>query len=277
MEKIKIEDIIKKKGKGKIVMLTCYDYSFAKALDEAGVDIILVGDSLANVVLGLAETRKVSFREMLNHTRAVAGGINHGLVVADMPYIAYQENPARCVYYAGKFLAAGADAVKVEWFSSRSASVKEDCAYVVKKLVKAKIPVMGHIGLTPQTVHLLGGYKVQGRDKKSANALIQQAKVLQDLGAFCIVLECIPYQISRIITKQLKIPTMGIGAGKFCDGQVLVLYDFLGLYKKIRPTFVRVYADLYSQITQAAARFIQDVKRGEFPAPKESFSLKNRK
>lgn len=247
-------------------MLTCYDYSFAKILDETGIDIILVGDSLANVVLGLNETREVSLSEMLNHTKAVAMGVENALVVADMPYAAYQKNPKKCVDYARKFIDSGADAVKVEWF--------KECKYVVKKLIKNKIAVMGHIGLTPQTVHLLGGYKIQGKDKESALNLLKEAGILQDLGVFSIVLECIPYQLSRLITRGLKVPTIGIGAGKYCDGQVLVLYDFLGLYKNKKPKFVRVYRDLSIEIKSAVAEFIKDTRKGEFPAEKESFSLK---
>jgi 3-methyl-2-oxobutanoate hydroxymethyltransferase len=266
MNKITIKDILKKKNKERVSMLTCYDYSFAKILDEAGLDILLVGDSLSNVVLGMEETRKISLREMINHTKAVAGGVNRALVVADMPYVSYQRNPAKCVEYAKKFIAVGADAVKVEWFKKGE--------YVVKKLIENKIPVMGHIGLTPQTAHLLGGYKVQGKTKESAAKLIKQAKQLQDLGVFSIVLECIPYQIAAFITKQLKIPTIGIGAGQFCDGQVLVLYDLLGLYSRIRPKFVKVYKDFSLEIKKTAANFIKEVKNSQFPSKKESFSMK---
>ncbi|MBU1122288.1 MAG: 3-methyl-2-oxobutanoate hydroxymethyltransferase [Candidatus Omnitrophota bacterium] len=266
MKKITVDTILKKKRKDKITMLTCYDYSFARALDESGLDIILVGDSLANVVLGMDETRRISFREMLNHTKAVALGVERALVVADMPYVSYQKNPDKCVDNANKFIEAGADAVKIEWFKS--------CVKVVKKLVKAKIPVMGHIGLTPQTAHLLGGFKVQGKDKGSAYKLIEQAKTLQDLGVFSIVLECIPTQIAKLITEQVKVPTIGIGAGKFCDGQVLVLYDLLGLYKKRRPKFVRVYRDFFSEIKNTTAKYITDVKKSHFPAKEESFFMK---
>jgi 3-methyl-2-oxobutanoate hydroxymethyltransferase len=266
MPKITVSDIIKRKSKSKTTMLTCYDYSFAKALDEAGVDIILVGDSLANVVLGLSETRKVSFNEMLNHTKAVAYAVNRSLVVADMPYVSYQLHPQKAVSSARRFIAAGADAVKIEWFS--------DCRRVVKELIKNNIPVMGHIGLTPQTAHLLGGYKVQGKDKASARNLIRQADTLQELGVFSIVLECIPYQLAKFITQRLKIITIGIGAGKFCDGQVLVLYDLLGLYKRIQPKFVRIYSDFSSSLKEAVFKFSRDVKRAKFPNKFESFSMK---
>lgn len=264
MGKISVGDITKRKGKAKITMLTCYDYSFAKILDASDIDIILVGDSLANVVLGMEETRHLALSEMFNHTQAVAKGIKRALVVTDMPYASYQRNPKKCVDYASKFISLGAEAVKVEWFG--------DCQYVVKKLIKNKIPVMGHIGLTPQTVHLLGGYKVQGRDEKTALNLIKQAKMLQDIGVFSLVLECIPYLLAKCITKSLKIPTIGIGAGKYCDGQVLVIYDFLGLYKEKRPKFVRVYKDLSPEIEKAAALFIKDVRRGKFPDKSESFN-----
>lgn len=266
MEKVTIADILKKKGKEKISMITCYDYSLARILDAAGFDIILVGDSLANVVLGMEETRKVSLGEMINHTKAVALGTERSLVVADMPYVSYQKNPKKCVDYAVRFIKAGAQAVKIEWF--------KESVYVVKKLIKNKIPVMGHIGLTPQTVHLLGGFKVQGKTKESAMELIRQAQTLQDLGIFSLVLECIPYQVSEFITKQVKVPTIGIGAGKFCDGQVLVLYDLLGLYNRIRPKFVRVYKDFSVEIKAAAENFITDIQKGEFPGKDESFSMK---
>lgn len=273
--KITIKDILNKKTKEQITMLTCYDYSFAKILDESGIDIILVGDSLANVVLGMDETRNLSVTEMLNHTKAVALGVEKALLVADMPYNSYQKNPDKCVDYAKQFIELGADAVKVEWFAAQTnkSSQKKDCFYVVKKLLKNKIPVMGHIGLTPQTAHLLGGYKVQGKNEDSARNLLNQSKTLEKLGVFSIVLECIPYQLSNIITKQLKIPTIGIGAGNYCDGQVLVLYDLLGLYNKKRPKFVKVYRDFFCETRKAAGEFVKDVKTKKFPSKEESFSL----
>ncbi|MCM8831157.1 MAG: 3-methyl-2-oxobutanoate hydroxymethyltransferase [Candidatus Omnitrophica bacterium] len=268
MNRITISDIISKKGKEKIIMLTCYDYSFAKILDTLNIDMILVGDSLANVVLGLPQTRFISFKEMFNHMVAVKKATTRSLVVLDMPYICYQKDIKKSLYYAEKFLKGGADAVKIEWFSK--------CPYVVKTLIKNKIPVMGHIGLTPQTVHLLGGFKVQGKDIISAKNLIYQTKILEDLGVFSMVLECIPWQLARFITKNVKIPTIGIGAGKYCDGQVLVLYDLLGLYKEKRPKFVRVYKDLTKEIKEAIEVFIFDVKTKKFPTIAESFSMKNK-
>ena len=264
MNKITVNNIKAKKGKVKISVLTCYDYSFGVILDRSGVDIILVGDSLANVVLGMDETRSLSIKEMLNHTQAVAKGVERSLVVADIPYKAYQSNPNNCLTNAAKFIKAGAKAVKIEWF--------KDAPYVIKRLIKNKIPVMGHIGLTPQTAHLLGGYKVQGRGQKEADKLIAQAKLLEKLGVFSIVLECVPYNLARKITRTIKVPTIGIGAGKHCDGQVLVLYDLLGLYQKKRPKFVRVYKDLSKEIESTVTSFIKDIKKGTFPNKSESFT-----
>lgn len=265
MRRVTVPDILKRKGRRKLAMLTCYDFAFAQVLDSADLDMILVGDSMANVVLGMDETRTISFAEMLNHTQAVARAVKRALVIADMPYVSYQKNPAKCVDYAQKFIRAGAQAVKIEWF--------DKCLEAAKKLIKRKIPVMGHIGLTPQTAHLLGGYKVQGRTKDAAAVLLAQAKSLQALGVFCIVLECVPAQVSRLITQTLKIPTIGIGAGKHCDGQVLVLYDMLGLYKRITPRFVRTYADLAGQARQAVMAYSAEVRSGDFPTAKESYFM----
>lgn len=263
--KLTVNDIRNKKNREKIIMLTCYDYAFANILDESATDILLVGDSLANVVLGLNQTRKVSIKEMINHTAAVACAVMRNLVIADMPYAAYQKNPRKSLYYARKFMDSGADAVKVEWF--------KDCLYVVEQLVKDGIPVMGHIGLTPQTAHLLGGYKVQGKDRDSALKLITQAIELEKLGIFSIVLECIPGRVAQIITAKLNIPTIGIGAGKYCDGQVLVLYDFLGLYKRIKPKFVRMYRDFSSEIKTAVSEYKKDIQSERFPSETESFNI----
>jgi 3-methyl-2-oxobutanoate hydroxymethyltransferase len=269
MTKPIVQDILNRKGKAKLVMLTCYDYSFAGLLDSSGVDIILVGDSLANVVLGLKETRNVSFSEMLNHTRAVVKGAPNSLVIADMPFVSYQKNPLKCLDYAKKFMAAGAGGVKIEWFPYVSG---RGCPYVVKKLIKNGIPVMGHIGLTPQTAHLLGGFKVQGRTPDSARALLAQAKLLEGLGVFSLVLECIPVKLAGKITAGLTIPTISCGAGPYCDGQVLVLYDMLGLYDKIRPRFVRRYGRLDNTVKSAVKRFIRDVRGRHYPSLKESFT-----
>lgn len=262
----KITELVLKKGKEKITMLTCYDYSFAKILDEAGIDIILVGDSLANVVLGMEHTKDVSFLEMYEHTKAVVKAAKNTLIIADMPYVTYQRNKKKAVYYAKKFVEeAGADGVKIEWFPQ--------CEEVTANLVKNKIPVMGHIGLTPQRVDKIGGFRVQGKDFQSALELVRQAKTLEKLGVFSIVLECIPSQPAQFITRQVNVPTIGIGAGIFCDGQVLVLYDILGLYKKLRPKFVKVYCDLYSLIYKAIKEYIVDVKENKFPKSAHSFTI----
>lgn len=267
-KKINIEDIASKKGKLKITMLTCYDTSFAVALDEAGVDIILVGDSLANVILGMERTKNVSFREMFNHTKAVKKSVKEALVVADMPYVSYQKNRRKTLYYAKRFIEeAGADAVKLEWF--------KHCPEAVKMLVKNGIAVMGHVGLTPQTVDRLGGFRIQGKDAYRAQELIKEACLLEELGVFSIVIECVPSRVAKLITDRLKIPTIGIGAGKFCDGQVLVLYDILCLYKRAKPKFVRPYLDLYSKTKDAISKFVNDVRTQEFPASGESFSMKD--
>ena len=273
MNKVSVCSIRQRKGKKKVTMLTCYDYSFAKILDSSGIDILLVGDSMSNVVLGLKETRKVAISEMVNHTLAVGRAVKNALVVADMPYLSYQTNPEKSLYYAKKFISSGAEAVKIEWFGGDKFldNAAGGCPYVVKKLIKNKVPVMGHIGLTPQTVHLLGGYRVQGKDKKEAAKLIQQAKLLQDLGVFSIVLECIPCELAEYITKNLTIPTIGIGAGKFCDGQVLVVYDCLGLYPDVTPKFVKRYCDLSKIIDSAAKGFISDVQKMKFPDTSHSY------
>ncbi len=266
--KVSIEDIISKKGKEKITMLTCYDFSFASIVDKAGVDILLVGDSLANVVLGFESTKEASIREMINHTRAVAKAARRALVVADMPYRSYQINRKKALYYAKKFIEeAGADAVKIEWF--------KHCKDTTNFLVKNNIPVMGHIGLTPQTADKLGGFRVQGKDAKKAAALLEEAKTLSDLGVFSIVIECVPAKVSQLITESIAVPTIGIGAGSTCDGQVLVLYDLLGLYNKLTPKFVRKYIDLAPLIDRAVRDFIDDVRKGKFPSSKESFSIKD--
>ena len=263
----KVKDIIARKGKDKITMLTAYDFSFASILDEAGIDVILVGDSMANVVLGMSSTKYISFKEMFNHTRAVRGAVKRALVVADMPYVSYQINRRKALYYAKKFVEeAGADAIKIEWFSH--------CEEITRLLIKNNIAVMGHIGLTPQTVDKLGGFKVQGKDSEKALMLMKEADILDKLGVFSLVIECVPSRVSRLITKRVKSLTIGIGAGNYCDGQVLVLYDLLGLYKRIKPKFVREYMDLSSLVNKTVRDFIRDIREGTFPSQEESFSMK---
>ena len=261
-----VEQIIALKLKNqRITMLTAYDYPIASFLDEAGIDIILVGDSLANVVLGLDSTTEVGMKEMLHHTRAVVRAVKNAMVVGDMPFDSYQLNPRAAADNARQFIEAGCQAVKLEWF--------DDCPQVVSAITKAGIAVMGHVGLTPQTAQKIDGMKVQGRDSASAQAIIKQAKVLQEAGCFSVVLECIPKEIAQIITQQLRIPTIGIGAGPHCDGQVLVIHDLLGLFTRYQPKFSKKYADLGPQILEAVRQYKQEVINGSFPDDAHSFHM----
>jgi 3-methyl-2-oxobutanoate hydroxymethyltransferase len=265
--RLTIKDLAEKKKRNeKIVMLTAYDLSFAQILDAAGVDIILIGDSMANVVLGMDSTTEISLEEMLDHSKAVAKGSERALVIGDMPYCAYQTNPEKAVANARKFIReADCQAVKLEWF--------DKALEVTADIVKDNIPVMGHIGFTPQTADKLGESKVQGKDFESAQRLIEQAKSFESAGCFSIVLECVPWQIAKIITEALKIPTIGIGAGVFCDGQVLVLNDMLGLFKRYTPKFVKIYADIYAAALAGVQKYVDEVRAGGFPSEKESFVM----
>ncbi len=266
--KITIADIqAKKTAHQKITMLTAYDFPLAALEDQAGIDMILVGDSLANVVLGLKSTTEVGMNEMLIFAKAVRRGVSHALVIGDMPYESYQVNPRESVKNAKRFMEeAGCDAVKLEWF--------DKCLEVTQQIIQAKIPVMGHIGLTPQTAEKLGGFKVQGKDAEAAKRLIDQAKELERIGCFSIVLECVPDQVAEIITRQLKIPTIGIGAGVNCDGQVLVIHDLLGLFERYKPKFVKQYLNLSPIILEAIKKYQQEVKEGRFPDQEHSFTIK---
>lgn len=267
MGKVSIESLkIKKENNQKIVMVTAYDFPFAKLADQSGVDIILVGDSLANVVLGLESTKEVGMTEMLHHSRAVTRAVENAIVVGDMPFESYQQNIEKCVENAYRFINdAKCDAVKVEWF--------DDCIEVCKKLIDSGVKVMGHLGLTPQTAERLGGFKVQGKDSDTALKIIEQAKFLESVGCFAVVLECIPAKVAEIITSKLKIPTFGIGAGKYCDGQVLVCHDILGLYDGFRPKFVKQYADLSSIAKNAFKEFCLDVNSSGFPDESHSYNI----
>ena len=262
MTKMTLQHIRDKKSRGeKITMLTAYDYPMARLVDRAGMDIILIGDSLANVVLGLDATTQIGMDIMVPHAKAVSRGVERALVVADMPFEAYQPAGADEVKNARRLVnESGCGAVKVEWFPW--------CDEVVRSLRAAGIEVMGHVGLTPQTAQ---EFKVQGRDSASAQAIIQQAKLLEETGCFAIVLECVPEDLAREITRDLKIPTIGIGAGKFCDGQVLVLHDMLGLNDRKVPKFVKKYADLSPQVIAAVQLYKEDVEAGRFPGPEQSF------
>ncbi len=267
-KKITISHIQEKKQTGqKITMLTAYDFPLASLVDQAGIDMILVGDSLANVVLGLKSTTEVGMTEMLISAKAVKRAVKSALIVGDMPYESYQLNPEESVKNARRFIdQAGCDAVKLEWF--------DKCLEVSENIIRAGISVMGHIGLTPQTAEQLGGFKVQGKDAEAAKKLIEQAKSLEKLGCFSIVLECVPDKVAELITQQLKIPTIGIGAGINCDGQVLVIHDMLGLFARYKPKFVKQYINLSPMILEAIKHFKEEVEGEKFPAPEHSFTIK---
>ncbi len=263
--KVTIPSLLEKKSNGQpITMLTAYDYPTAIQIDNAGIDLILVGDSLGMVVLGYDSTVPVTMEEMLHHSRAVSRGVKRALVVGDMPFMSYQISPEKAVENAGRFLKeAGCDAIKLE---GGEAVLKS-----IRAILDAGIPVMGHIGLTPQSATSLGGYRVQGKDIESARALIKDARALADVGVFAIVLECVPAELARIITEQVSVPTIGIGAGPYCDGQVLVTNDMLGLYNKFTPSFVKKYAELAPHIEEAFLSYIDEVKNKRFPTEQHSF------
>ena len=259
-----IPELSKKKKEGKkITMVTAYDYPFARIVDESGVDIILIGDSLGMVVRGEPNTLNVTMDEMLYHTRMVARGTQKALVIGDMPFLSFQISVAEAVRNAGRFLQAGAEAIKIEG----GIHVTDR----IKAIYRVDIPVMGHIGLTPQSIHRMGGYRVQGREEQRAENIISEAKAVEDAGAFGVVLEGVPLTLAKKITKSLSIPTIGIGAGAYCDGQVLVLYDILGITKDRQPTFVKNYADIKGQALDAIRRFKEEVEMGKFPSEEESY------
>ena len=261
---ITVNTILSMKEKGeKIVALTAYDYISARILDEAGIDMILVGDSAANVFAGEKTTLPITMEEMLYHTRVVARGVNNAVVIADMPFLSYQVSVERAIDNAGRFLQVGACGVKLE-----GGKVMAD---TIKKLVDLGIPVMGHLGLTPQSVHKFGGYKLQGVGEEAAAKMLEDAEALQAAGCFSIVLEKIPRALAKRMTETLHIPTIGIGAGPSCDGQILVLHDVLGLYEDFTPKFVKQYAKLAEQIRHAVQGYKKDVRAGRFPGPEHSF------
>lgn len=256
---------LKNKGE-KITMLTAYDYSMAKLIDSSGINGILVGDSLGMVCLGYENTLSVTMEDMLHHTKAVVRGASNALVVGDMPFMSYQTSIYDAVYNAGRFIKeAGAHAVKLEGGST----VAEE----VKAIVKAQIPVMGHIGLTPQSVNMFGGFKVQGKNEKVAKKLIEDAKILEDAGAFSIVLECIPEKLSKIISESISIPTIGIGAGKYCDGQILVYQDMLSMFSDFKPKFVKSFENIGKSIENGVSQYIKEVKEVAFPEEKHTFKI----
>jgi 3-methyl-2-oxobutanoate hydroxymethyltransferase len=264
-DKITVPHILKMKQRAeKITCLTAYDYSFARILDEAGVEMLLVGDSLGCVVQGQPNTLAVTMDEMIYHTRLVARGRKRALLISDMPFLSYQTSREQALQNAGRFLKeAGAEAVKLEG----GVTVRE----TIDVIVKAGIPVMGHVGLTPQSVHQFGGYKIQGREKDRRERVLRDALAVEEAGAFSIVLEGMPLELAKEITERLTIPTIGIGAGAHCDGQVLVIHDMLGLFDDFTPKFVKRYADLKNTVTDAAKEFIGDVKEKKFPTEEHSF------
>ncbi len=262
-KKITVLDIQKTKDEGrKITMLTAYDYPFARILDASGVDILLVGDSSGSVIAGYENTLPVTMEEMIYHTKGVARGRKKALLVADMPFMSYQVSIPDARRNAGRLIKeGGAEAVKVEGGSQMKDTIKA--------LVDIDIPVMGHIGLTPQSIHRMGGYRIQGRKEGQAEALLADALAVQEAGAFALVLEGIPSSVADSITKKLRIPTIGIGAGPHCSGQVLVIHDLLGLSGR-KLKFARQYADLEKVISDAVKNYLEDVRSGDFPSEEES-------
>ena len=269
MERKKITPVdiqtMKREGK-KITMLTAYDYPMALLEDRAGIEIILVGDSLGMTVLGYENPLPVTMDEMIHHTKAVTRGAKYALIIGDMPFMSYNTSERDAILNAGRFMKeGGADAVKLEG----GVSVKD----VVKAIVRAGIPVMGHIGLTPQTISMLGGFKVQGKDAQAAQKIIDDALLLEDAGAFSILFEAVPAPIAKRITERLKVPTIGIGAGVHCDGQVLVVHDLLGLFDRFLPKFAKRYVNLSDLMLQAFKLYREEVSQGIFPTDQHSFHI----
>ncbi len=248
----------------KLTVLTAYDYPSAKLADLCGIDALLVGDSLGMVCLGYENTLRVTMQDMLHHTKAVSRGTQNALVIADMPFMSYQASVYDAVKNAGSLVQeGGAHAVKLEG----GAEVLD----AVRAIVKAQIPVMGHVGLTPQSINMFGGFKVQGREREKAGMLVEAVKALEDAGAFAVVLECIPKELAKEITKSVSIPTIGIGAGAYCDGQVLVWHDMLGIYSDIKPKFVKSYANAGEVIKSGISKYINEVREGIFPGDDYSY------
>ena len=259
-QRVTIDDLQQRKHRGeKITMLTAYDYPMAKLLDAAGVDAILVGDSLSMVVLGYDSTTPVTMDEMVHHAKAARRGVDRALLIGDLPAMALQGSASDTVRHATRFVReANCDAVKVEW--------KEGMDHAAHAMVESGIAVMGHVGLTPQTAAAEGGFGLRGKDAASAARIVSQAEALEQAGCFGMVLECVPDVVAQTITQRLRIPTIGIGSGPSCDGQVVVTYDLLGLFDRFHPSFVKQYANLGAAINQAAGDYIRDVKTGMFPA-----------
>jgi len=264
MARVSTVDVMNMKGSSKIVMLTAYDYPSARLVDEGGVDIILVGDSSGVVVAGYENTLPVTLDETIYHTKAVVRGSSHALVVADMPFMSYQESVEQARRSCGKVMKeTGCQAIKLEG--------GENMADTIGAIVDIDIPVMAHIGLTPQSVHRIGGFKVRGKTDAEAEKLMRDAIAVEEAGAFSVVLECVPERVAQQITEKLSIPTIGIGAGRFCDGQVLVFHDMVGLFDRFRPKFVKQYANVWPTILDAVKAYAREVREEGFPTEKEIF------
>lgn len=258
--------LTKKKAGEKITVLTAYDYSTAKLVDQAGIDCILVGDSLGMVMLGYENTLQVTMEDMLHHTKAVSRGTKSAFVVADMPFLSYHITAEQAVTNAGRFIQeAGAHCVKLEG--------GKEMVDTIKAIIRAQIPVIGHLGLTPQSVNMFGGYKVQGKSEVQAKKLLKDALLLEEAGVLALVLECVPADLATLISKKLSIPTIGIGAGSGCDGQVLVIQDMLGMYTDMAPKFVKKYENLSEKIQSAISEYIREVKDASFPAAEHTFAI----
>lgn len=267
LQKVTAKDIIEKKKKGeKIVTITSYDYSFAKIVDESGIDLILVGDSLSMVMLGYRNTLSVTMDEMIHHTKAVSRGVSNALIVGDMPFLSYKIDIVEAVKNAGRFIQeGGAEAVKVEGGTEMRSTIKA--------MIDADIQVMGHIGLTPQAIYQFGGFLVQGKTIEAAKRLILDAKNLEETGVFSIVLESIPWQIAKLITESVDIPTIGIGAGPYCDGQILVIHDMLGIFTDIKPKFLKYFGKLGESIRHALNDYKDEVINGIYPDQEHSYEF----
>jgi 3-methyl-2-oxobutanoate hydroxymethyltransferase len=264
-DKVTVRSFAKmKENAEKIAVLTAYDFFTARMLDGIGIDSILVGDSVNMVFYGSPTTLSINMDQMIYHTKAVSSAVKRALVIADMPFLSYQTNPSDAIGNAGRFLKeGGAQAVKIEG--------GVEMAETIKKIIEAGIPVMGHIGLTPQSIHKLGGFTVRGKTEQDRKYLVESARILEGVGCFSLLLESVPKGLAESISKSLKIPTIGIGAGAGCDGQVLVINDILGLFEDFKPKFVRRYAELGKEMKKACQNYINDVKSGKFPSEEESY------
>jgi len=264
-EKVTVRSFAKMKEKGeKIAILTAYDFFTARILDQIGMDAILVGDSVNMVFYGSPTTLSIDMDQMIYHTKAVSSAVKRALVIADMPFMSYQTNSSDAISNAGRFLKEGAaHAVKIEGGS--------EMAETIRRIIEIGIPVMGHIGLTPQSIHKLGGFTVRGKTEEDRKYLMESAKILEEVGCFSLLLESIPMELAESMSKSLRIPTIGIGAGAGCDGQVLVINDILGLFEDFKPKFVRRYAELGKEIKKVCLNYLNDVKSGKFPSEEESY------